>query len=88
MLARRVDRAVKGLVKVVGNMVETGCRKVVLRSRKVIRAVLRSRKVVRAVLEDRGGRVDTLNEFHIAITTNCFVTSQFWSDLFQDYVMI
>ena len=40
MLARRVDGAVKGLVEVVGSMVETGYGQDVLRRRQMVRAVL------------------------------------------------
>ena len=41
-MARQVDRVVRGLVKVVGNMVETGRGKCVNWSSKVVRFVLES----------------------------------------------
>ena len=60
MSAHRVDGAVKGLINVVGSMVETGHGQ----------DVFRSRKVVRAVQEDIGGRVYTLQDCNIATKTN------------------
>ena len=67
-MARQVDGVIRGLVKVVGNMVETGREK----------CVHWSSKAVRFVLEAVEGRINILHDFHIVRKMNYVIFNLFF----------